>query len=145
MHMWNWFTAVRAGAHVSICSSTELKFYHLFVFKAKKYTIYFTSQGKKSQQSIFSTGRVGLQLLHSHPRSWTQRLVSPRGRRKWNAHVSVPLSRSSSLAKPLFCSSHEPPQDRKMCQGGGHLLLSDKLYGKVVLPQPKESFGEAML
>lgn len=148
MHTWNWFTGVRAGAHGAISSSTELKFNHLFCFQSKKiYNFYFTSQGKKSQQSIFSTGRVGLRLPRSHPRSRTQRLVSPRGRRKWNAHVSVPLSPSNSLEKPLFCFSHEPSQDQKTCQGGGYLLylFSEKLCSKFVLPQPEESFGKAML
>lgn len=57
MHMRNWFTGVRAGAHVSISSSTELKFYHLFVFKAKN--IQLTLQGKKSWQRSFPLAGLG--------------------------------------------------------------------------------------
>lgn len=146
MHMWNWFTGVRAGAHFSISSSTELKIYHLFVFKAKKHTTYFTSQRKKSWQSIFSTGRVGLQPPHSHPHSWTQRLVSPRLGRKWNAHVSLPplplqfFSKTALLLQPRTIPGPEGVPRR------GILAVSFlKLYSKVMFPKPEESFGKAML
>lgn len=103
MHMWNWFTGARSGTHISISSSTELKFYHLFDFKAKNTQLTLLHRGRKLSKASFFSGRVGLQLPHSHPHSWTQCLVSLRAVRKSNAHVSIPLS----------CSSHEPPQNRR--------------------------------
>lgn len=116
MHMWNWITGVRAGAHISISSSTELKFYHLLVFKAKN--IQLTLQGKKSRQSIFFTGRAGLQLPCPTHTAELSAWSSWRVRRKWNAHVSIPLSWISSLAKLLFSSSHEQSQDQKSAREG---------------------------
>lgn len=53
MHMWNWFTGVRAQAHVSISSSTELKFYHLFVFKAKSRQLILLLRGRNLRKHLF--------------------------------------------------------------------------------------------
>lgn len=138
MHMWNWITGVRAGAHISISSSTELKFYHLLVFKAKN--IQLTLQGKKSRQSIFFTGRAGLQLPCPTHTAELSAWSSWRVRRKWNAHVSIPLSWTSSLAKLLFLLQPRTIPGPEVSQGGGYLLYlsSDKLYNKVMLPE--ESF-----
>lgn len=112
MHAWNWFTGARSGTHISISSSTELKFYHLFDFKAKNTQLTLLHRGRNLSKASFFPSRVGLQLPHSHPRSWTQCLVSLRAVRKSNAHVSIPLS----------CSSHEPSQKQKACQGMAYWL-----------------------
>lgn len=53
MHMWNWFTGARAGTHISISSSTELEFYHLFDFKAKNTQLPLLHRGRNLTKASF--------------------------------------------------------------------------------------------
>lgn len=150
MHMWNCFTVVRAGAHISICISTELEFYHLFVLKGKKKqtqskpnhhqrNLVLLHRGRNLSKASFPLAGLGYSSstpTHAaEPSSWSARESGGN-----ETHMSASPSCPSSLAKTLFCFSHKPPQDQKRCQGGGYFLylFSDKLHSKVVLPQPEE-------
>lgn len=148
MHTWNWFAGVRAGAHVSISSSTELKFYHLFVFKAKKYTtnlLSFTGEEISAKHLFHWQGWVTAPPLP--PTQLNPAPGQPKRQEEMKCTCPRPPLPLQLLSKTAPCSSHEPSQDQKMCQGGGYLLylFSEKLYSKAVLPQPEESFGKAML
>lgn len=106
MHMWNCFTGVRSGDHVSISSYSEPKFYHLLVFKAKNTQLTWLHRRRKHCRESFMLAGLGYSSSMSHPRRWTQCLLT---RRKWNAHVSGPPLPSSSQAEP-FCYSHRDPR-----------------------------------
>lgn len=117
MHVRNRFTGARPGGHVSISSHAEPEFYRLFAFKAQTHQLAWLWEGKKALQSLFSTGGVGLRLLHVPP---TQHR---KGQEEMKCTCQQSRSRSSSSAKPL-CWGRARRRDALLCPFSEKLCIS---------------------
>lgn len=90
MHVWNCFTGVRSGDHVSISSYAEPKFYHLFAFKAKIYnSLDFTGEKSTAENPSRWQGWVTAPPRPTHTAEPSAR--SPGGNEMHNSAVLLSL------------------------------------------------------